>query len=94
MGEVESSVTHVESYNTENETFDSTDDRNLLDKLIGSSNESSITMCVVDTTALMDSGYMITCVSESSYSSLDPKPILHSLADFKLNVYGTGTVWR
>ena len=49
------------------------------DRLIGYTNESDILLNGFHTKALIDSGSMITTVSEEFYSKLDPQPILHSM---------------
>ena len=51
--------------------------------MVGSANENLISICGVETRGLIDSGSMITSISESFYKSLNPIPelkILKSLA--------------
>lgn len=60
----------------------------LLERMVGSSNEGDIVICGVKTIGLIDSGSMITSVSESFYDSLQPQPVLHDISDFGLSVIG------
>ena len=53
-------------------------------RLIGGSNESTISFCGVKSKALIDSGSMVTTVSESFLKSLCPQPVINSLDDFVL----------
>ena len=54
--------------------------------MIGSSNEDNILICGGNTHGLLDSGSRITSISEAFYETLDPKPTLHSIAEFGLSV--------
>ena len=45
-----------------------------------------ILICGIKTVGLIDSGSMITSVSESFYDSLQPKPVLHDITEFGLSV--------
>ncbi|MCG8044577.1 MAG: RNase H-like domain-containing protein [Candidatus Thiodiazotropha endolucinida] len=54
--------------------------------MIGLSNESDINICGVNTRGLIDTGSMISSVSQSFYESLSPKPSLHDISDFGLSV--------
>ena len=56
--------------------------------LLGEANESKIFIAGIETSALIDTGAMISSMSEEFYNSLDPKPTLQSLTDFRLDVYG------
>ena len=57
----------------------------LLDRMVGSSNESEITVCGSKTLGLIDSGSMITFISESFYDSLKPQPPLRDITEFGLS---------
>jgi hypothetical protein len=54
--------------------------------LVGHANE--VEVLIYDTTCkgLLDSGSMVSPISKSFYSSLVPRPELHSLADFILDI--------
>lgn len=82
------------SPNIDSSNLDSTSkpiiDGSLYTKLVGHCNEGPINICGIDTTGLIDSGSMVTCVSESFYNSLHPRPVLHDIEDFDLSVYGAG----
>ncbi|XP_062610021.1 uncharacterized protein LOC134271821 [Saccostrea cucullata] len=54
--------------------------------LVGESNESDIIVNGLRTKALIDSGSMITCISEEFFKHLNPRPELHDLSEFELNV--------
>ena len=56
--------------------------------MIGKANEGKAFICGVETNVLVDSGSMITLISESLYNSLEPKPTLCDLSDFNLDVVG------
>lgn len=56
--------------------------------LIGSANETSVFINGTLTKCLLDTGSMITTISESFFRSLDPKPTLCQLADFSLDITG------
>ena len=58
----------------------------LLERMVGSANEGELTVCGVKTTGLIDSGSMVTSISESFYETLVPKPILHDITEFGLSV--------
>ncbi|XP_062572826.1 uncharacterized protein LOC134234798, partial [Saccostrea cucullata] len=60
--------------------------QDLLTRLVGRSNEADITVFGTKTKALIDSGSMVTCISESFYQSLKPMPELLSLTNFGLSV--------
>ena len=55
-------------------------------RIIGSSNESEIVVEGLRTTGLVDTGSMITTISQEFYEMLDPKPELRSLEDFDLDI--------
>ena len=58
----------------------------LFSRMVGSANEGDILICGIKTVGLIDSGSMITSVSESFYDSLQPKPVLHDITEFGLSV--------
>lgn len=58
-----------------------------MDRLVGGSNESEIIVSGVKTKALIDSGSVVTCISEEFYNSLHPKPELFSITEFGLSVH-------
>ena len=58
----------------------------LFSKMVDSANEGDILICGIKTVGLIDSGSMITSVSESFYDSLQPKPVLHDITEFGLSV--------
>ena len=62
----------------------------LFTRMVGHSNACLLFLCGQETKALVDTGSMVTCISETFYDSLEPKPELRALEDFKLNVYGAG----
>ena len=55
--------------------------------MVGDANESNIEIYGKNVSALIDSGAMVSSLSEDFYNSLEPRPILHDLTDFKLDVY-------
>ena len=61
-----------------------------MNRMLGPANETKVKVCEVETNALIDSGSMITCMSEDFYESLEPQPELKQIQDFKLNIYGAG----
>ena len=70
--------------------MESPNPENLLQRMVGHSNDSELYICGQKTNALVDTGSMVTCMSENFYNFLDPKPELRALQDFQLNVYGAG----
>ena len=58
----------------------------LVDRLVGSANESEIVICGVKTSALIDTGSMITSISESFYDSMEHKPVLHDVNELGLSL--------
>ena len=61
-----------------------------LKRLVGHSNETTITFNGRETNALVDSGSMITTVTDEFYKSLSPCPILMSFGDLNLDIKGAG----
>ena len=59
-------------------------------KMVGPANVGSIKICGTETTGLIDSGAMISSLSESFYRSMNPVPKLGDTKDFgiDLSVYG------
>lgn len=84
MNEIPCGMTQCPDNNTTRHSF--------LSNLVGPSNEGDITVCGINTTGLVDSGSMVSCVSECFYYSIDPKPVLHQLSDFNLDVYSAGGI--
>ena len=68
----------------------STDTKSILvDRLVGSANESEIVICGVKTSGLIDTGSKITSISESFYNFMEHKPVLHdSELGLSLSVIG------
>ena len=60
----------------------------MLDRIVGSANESEILINGVKTSGLIDTGSMVTSVSEDFYNSLKPLPQLHLITEFGLEVKG------
>lgn len=57
-------------------------------RMVGPSNTSTVNFCGKEVIGLIDSGSMVTTVSEEFYNSLTNKPELHNISEFQLNVYG------
>ncbi len=57
-------------------------------RIVGHANEANIFFCGMKTIALIDSGSMVTTVSEAFYESLNPRPSLRKLDDLELRVHG------
>ena len=62
----------------------------LLERMVGSSNESYIIINGVKTSGLIDSGSIITSISESFYHSLTPLPELRNITEFGLSIQSAG----
>ena len=60
----------------------------LQERMVGPSNESKVKVCGEETVCLIDSGSMVTTISEEFYNSLQSKPDLHDITEFQLDVYG------
>lgn len=58
----------------------------LFNRMVGSSNKGDITICGVPTKGLIDSGSMITSISESFYNNLNPLPQSRDIKEFGLSV--------
>ena len=58
----------------------------LVERLMGEANESDVVISGVNTKALIDSGSMVTTMSEEFLESLNPKPELRDLTDFKISL--------
>lgn len=56
----------------------------LFDRLIGNTNEAAVTINGTTIKAIIDSGSMITTISEAFYESLDPKPQLFELSELQV----------
>ena len=60
--------------------------QNILDNLVGGSNQSEVIVQGQEFNALIDTGSMVTTIAESAYHSLNHKPVLHSLDDLGFNL--------
>ena len=62
----------------------------MLQKMVGPANVGKIIICGTETTGLIDSGSMVSSISESFYKSMNPVPELGDTKDFGLDlaVYG------
>ena len=58
----------------------------LVDRLVGSANESEIAICGAKTSGLIDTGSMITSISESFYDFMEHKPVLHDVSELGLSL--------
>ena len=58
--------------------------------MVGSANEGNIQILGVNTTGLIDSGSMISSISENFYKSLKPLPELRNISEFGLSVISAG----
>ena len=54
--------------------------------MVGSANESEISICGTRTLGLIDTRSTVTCISESFYDSLDPAPELLDTKDIGLSI--------
>ena len=54
--------------------------------MIGPENEGFINISGTDTRGLIDTGSMVSSVSESFYNELNPRPVLRHLSDFNLSI--------
>lgn len=54
--------------------------------MVGPENESDISICGVNTRGLIDTGSMVSSVSQLFYESMNPKPELRNIADFGLKI--------
>lgn len=77
---------NAEPHNSPNES--ETKKSSLFDRIVGSANESTVYINGVETSGLIDTGSMITSVSESFYKSLSPLPHLHDMTDLGLSIQG------
>jgi hypothetical protein len=69
-------------------TNDPKRETSLFDRLVGHSNASEIEFNGMQTMALIDSGAMVTTVSQAFFEQLVPTPVLHTLEELKLSVKG------
>ena len=60
----------LDKQNPENSPYMST----LLNRMVGSANEGEINIFGVNTSGLIDSGSMVSSISETFYNSLEPLP--------------------
>ena len=66
----------------------STNEKSLFNRMVGKTNESTITINGQPIKALVDTGSDITTMSDKCFFSMDPRPELRSMSDFKLNIKG------
>lgn len=60
----------------------------MFNRIVGSSNDGEIFANNIQTKGLIDTGSMITTISDSFYKSMDPLPELHNITEFGLSVQG------
>lgn len=77
----------MEEENVKDSPIQNISSQNLLSRMVGHPNESKIFMNGLETNALIDTGSMVTCMSEKFYQSLQCKPKLYDIEDFELKVY-------
>ena len=58
----------------------------MLERIVGSANESIIFINGVKTSGLIDTGSMVTSISETFYKNMNPQPQLHAITEFGLSV--------
>ena len=63
---------------------------NLQNRLIGVANETEIEVCGQNVKALVDTGAMVSTISEEFYNAMSNKPVLKALTEFQLDVYAAG----
>ena len=66
----------------------STNEKSLLNRMVDKTSESAITIKDHSVKALIDTGSDITTIGDKCYFSMDPRPELRSMSDFKLNIQG------
>ena len=54
--------------------------------MVGPENESDISICGVTTRGLIDTGSMVSSISQSFYESINPTPELRNISDFGLKI--------
>ena len=62
----------------------------ILPKLVGKSNETTVMLNGIETLALIDSGSQITTLSEDFYNNMTPRPTLYSIEDLGIKVEAAG----
>ena len=62
----------------------------LLNRMVGSANAGEINIFGVNTSGLIDSGSMVSSISETFYNSLEPLPELRNITEFGLSVRSAG----
>ena len=55
--------------------------------MIGEANETEILVCGKNVSALIDTGAMVSSMSEEFYNTIEPKPVLHQLTEFQFDVF-------
>ena len=58
----------------------------MLERIVGSANESIIFINGVKTSGLIDTGSMVTSISETFYKNMNPQPQLYAITEFGLSV--------
>ena len=58
----------------------------VINRMVGKSNETEISIEGVKTIGLIDSGSQITSVSELFYQAFEPKPLLHDVRELGVSV--------
>lgn len=81
MGQTEDAVKTSPVRATNQQNSDS-----LFSRLVGESNDIEIFINGFKTKALIDSGSMVTCISEEFFKCLNPMPDLHDMSELGLNV--------
>lgn len=81
MGQTEDAINESPIRTTNQQNTDS-----LFSRLVGESNDTEIFINGVKTKALIDSGSMVTCISEEFFKCLNPMPTLHDMSELGLNV--------
>ncbi len=81
MGQTEDAINESPIRTTNQQNTDS-----LFSRLVGESNDTEIFINGVKTKALIDSGSMVTCISEEFFICLNPMPTLHDMSELGLNV--------
>lgn len=82
-GQTEEAI-RSEPYNCPKEN--ETGKKSLLDRIVGSANESVIYINGMETSGLIDTGSMVSSISEKFYNSWTPLPQLHAISDFGLQI--------
>lgn len=79
-----------QSVKSDDTSVDWIENEPIMDRMIGSKNESDIEICGVKCKALVDTGSSMTTMSQSFYDSMSEKPELLSFSTFKLDIRAAG----